>query len=256
VDLDIIENLLTGKFEKQHIKSSLKHFSEMTEKFQKGEWESTITKSGKFVEAILKSLHVFTGGQLPSARQFKVDQIINTLQALSNVIDDSIRITIPRATRFVYDIASNRGARHDGNGEIDPNRMDATVALSNCAWILSEMIRFSQKGVINPDEATEIIEDLISKKYPNVEDVDGHTYFHIRNLSAPDVAILYLAHVSPKRIDYDDLLETIIRHGFKKNNAKTAIQRIRRLYDINTEGKIRALATCLQKADEIKESYN
>ena len=133
MEWDNIENLLTGTFDARHTKSLIKHFFEMTEKFQEGEWETAITKSGKFIEAVLKSLHVHTGGQLPPTRQFKVENIITALQNLSSVIDDSVRITIPRAGRFVYDIASNRGARHDGDGEIDPNRMDATATLANCS---------------------------------------------------------------------------------------------------------------------------
>src|SRR5208283_621504 len=44
-----------------------------------------------------------------------------------------------------YEIASNRGARHDAD-EIDANEMDARTVLALCAWILSEMVRFSQKG--------------------------------------------------------------------------------------------------------------
>src|SRR4051812_26693712 len=103
-----IENLLSEVFDKRHISSVVKHYSEMVEKFQHGDWEPTIAKGGKFIEAVLKSLHLYTGGILPAARQFKADKIITALQQTpSGSIDDVIRITIPRASRFVYDLASN-----------------------------------------------------------------------------------------------------------------------------------------------------
>jgi hypothetical protein len=45
------------------------------------------------------------------------------------LLDDSIRLLIPRNCVFVYDIASN-SSRHDPD-EIDPNKMDAIVVVQN-----------------------------------------------------------------------------------------------------------------------------
>src|SRR5262249_33546811 len=148
-------------------------------------------------------------------------------QLSSGSFDDTIRLTIPRACRFVYDIASNRGGRHDSE-EIDPNEMDANISVVNCSWILAEMIRYSQPGAMNVQEAKDIVESLVERKYPLIEEVDGRVYFHGRKKSAPDVALLALVYRHPKRIPMEDLIEIIKRHGFTEPNARIAVKRIKR----------------------------
>src|SRR5437870_345669 len=103
------QTFLTAAFRRNHVDALLRHFSGMAREFQKGEWEDCIAKSGKFVEAALKALLVHVGSTLPGGRSFKADVLINGLGQLAPAShDDSIRLTIPRACRFVYDIASNR----------------------------------------------------------------------------------------------------------------------------------------------------
>src|SRR2546427_13188764 len=119
-----MDTLLKPVFADTHVAALLKHHQAMVEKFQQGAWEECIVKAGKFVEAVLKALWVHTGNALGPDREFKVDKVINQLPNFATLVD-SIRLTIPRACRFVYDVASNRGARHDPN-EVDPNAMDAT----------------------------------------------------------------------------------------------------------------------------------
>ena len=123
-----LETMIASAFDARHVRACLKHFTEMIEAFQKGDWEKSISKGGKFVEATAKALSLYTGGTLPSARQFKVGTVFNALKQLpSGSYNDAIRITIPRACEFAYDIASNRGARHDPD-EVDPNEQDAYVS--------------------------------------------------------------------------------------------------------------------------------
>jgi hypothetical protein len=251
MDKNDVELLLISKFPRKHVAAAVDHFSGMVAKFQSGEWESTITKAGKFIEAILKSLAVHIGQTPPRGRKFKVDPIITALGQLPDgSFDDTIRLTIPRACRFVYDIASNRGARHDPD-EVDPNEMDASVAVSGCAWMLAEMIRYAQKGAVGLKQVKEMVDSLAARKYPMIEEVDGRVYFHYAKRSAPDVALLALAHEYPKRIAENDLVATVRRHGFKRNNAQVAIRRIRRLTDDDGQGRLRLLAPGLKRAEEI-----
>src|SRR5579885_3523267 len=124
MDRQTIEGLMAPKFPKTHVGAAVDHFSGMAAKFQSGEWEPAIAKAGKFIEAVLKSLAVHICQTPQRGRKFKVDPIITALGQLPDgSFDDTLRLTIPRACRFVYDIASNRGARHDPD-EVDPNEMD------------------------------------------------------------------------------------------------------------------------------------
>jgi hypothetical protein len=58
---------------------------------------------------------------------------------------------------FIYDIASNRGGRHDP-GEVDPNEMDAAAVVANMSWVVAELIRYAQKGAVNLAEAKQLVE--------------------------------------------------------------------------------------------------
>lgn len=245
------EQFLTSFFRKSQVEALLRHFSGMVHEFQKGEWEDCIAKAGKFTEALLKTLYSYTGKTPPGGRAFKADTIINELGQLpAGSYDDSVRLTIPRACRFVYDIASNRGGRHDPDG-IDPNEMDANAAISNCSWILAEMIRISQKDSADPGEAKKLVDALTEKKFPLAEEVDGRVYFHLKKRAATDVALLALALRHPRRIPKQGLIDTVKRNGFKDANARMAVQRVMRFVDNDGQDRLRLLATGLREAERI-----
>ncbi len=245
------EQLLTPFFPKKHVAAMLRHFERMADDFQRGEWEDSIAKGGKFIEAALKALYVRAGQVVPAGKAFKADSIINNLSGLPvGSVDDTVRITIPRACRFVYEIASNRGGRHDPD-EIDPNEMDANVAVSNCSWILAEMIRHAQHGAVDSNAASEIVDSLIRKKYPLIEEVEGRVYFHLKKKTAPDVALLALARRYPRRIEKQELVETVKRNGFTDANARMAVKNTARFVDNDGEDRLRALATGLREAERI-----
>lgn len=251
MDLQNVGSLLTGQFRKTHIDAALGHFSGTISELQVGAWEQCIAKGGKFVEAVLKAIWIHAGQTLPSGRHFKVDGIITGLGNLpTNTTSDAIRLTIPRACRFAYDIASNRGGRHDPD-EINPNEMDASVIAPICSWILAELIRYAQKGAVNTNQAQDCVRALSTRRYPLVEEVEGRVYFHNKNLSAKDVAILALAYRFPKRVHESELRSTIRRHGFKQNNAQVAVARMKSLMDDDGQGNLRLLSPGLQLADQI-----
>jgi hypothetical protein len=245
------EQLLTPVFPKKHVTAMLGHFERMAQDFQRGEWEDCIAKSGKFVEAALKSLYVRAGQMVPAGKNFKADIVINGLSGLpAGVVDDTVRITIPRACRFTYEIASNRGGRHDPD-EIDPNEMDASAVVMNCCWILAEMIRHATKGAVNLNDAKVLVDSLIRRKYPVIEEVEGRMYFHIKGKSAPDVVLLALARRYPRRLGKLELIETVRRNGFTESNAKIAVQRAARFVDNDGQDGLRLLAPGLQEAENI-----
>jgi hypothetical protein len=246
-----IENLLAPPFPKKHVTALMGHFGKMVEEFQNGEWEHALGKSGKFIEAVLKALFVHAGKTPPSGRGFKADFIINGLaQIPDGTAHDSIRLTIPRASRFVYDIASNRGGRHDPD-EINPNEMDANSTVVTCSWILAEMIRVAQKGAVDTEGAKMLVDSLVEKRYPLIEEVDGRVYFHLKGKSAVDAALLALAYRYPNRMAKDQLVETVRRNGFKEKNAKVAVQRILKLVDDDGAGQLRLLGPGLKTAEEL-----
>ncbi len=109
----------------------LKHYQGMVDEFQRAAWEEAIAKGGKFVEAALKCLIAHLPGRVTAkGKDFKVDKVIRELENVPTTdAEDTVRVTTPRSCRFVYEISSNRGARHDPD-EIDANQMDCGVVVA------------------------------------------------------------------------------------------------------------------------------
>lgn len=135
---------------------------------------------------------------------------------------------MPRACRVIYDIASNRGSRHDPD-EVDPNSMDANVVMPVASWLLAEAIRFAQKGVVDPSGAELMVASLTERRYSVVEKIEGRVYLHAAKKSAVEVALVVLAQQHPRRMSRDDLTGAVKRNGFSQNNATLAVSRIAKI---------------------------
>jgi hypothetical protein len=242
-----VNGLLRSKFKQIHVDAAIRHFESSVEEFGLAKWENSTAKGGKFIEAALKALWVSVGELVPPAKEFKAGTIITRLEQKSG-FSDTIRLTIPRACRFAYEIASNRGARHDTD-EIDANEMDSRVVLGVCAWILAEMVRFSQKGgdQVLPQQ---IVDGLMRRRFPFAESIDGRVYANIGE-SAKDVALVVLYYIYPKRMSRTELIASLVRHPFKKANASVAVQRISGFVDDDGNGMLRLRNSGLQQVEKL-----
>lgn len=248
-----IDDLLQ-QFPRKHVGALLRHFSESVRAFEDGGWETCILKAGKFVEAVIKALAEYADLTLPKGRKFKVNQLVIQLGQLdAEKFDDSIRLLIPRNCVFVYDVASNRGSRHDPS-DIDPNKMDAISVAQNISWILAEMIRLSHKGALKPDDAADVVDGLMEKRYPDIEEIDGRLYVNRDGVSATDVALLLLERRYPARFNREELVSTLVRNNVRKNNAQVAVSRIRKYTDDDGKGNLKLRANGRQKAAGIRSS--
>jgi hypothetical protein len=251
-----VNNLLKDTFPARHVDAAVRHFQGMVEEFQKSKWDDSAAKGGKFIEAVLKALWVFVGETPPAGKDFKASKVMTQLeQRPAAGHPDTIRLTIPRACRFAYEIASNRGARHDAD-EIDANEMDASTVLGVCAWILSEMVRVSQKG-LDLTQVRSIVESLMRRRFPFTEEIDGRVYADIAG-SAHEAAILILWHIYPARMSNTELVESLVRHDYSRNNANVTVSRLTRFVDDDEIGNLRLRNTGLRRAEDliVKGSLN
>jgi hypothetical protein len=245
-----MQPLLAARFPAKRIPAVIQHFQESASEAHQGDWEMSLLKAGKFVEAVLKLLWEHLGNPVPKAKEFKAGHVMTELERTpKEQADDTIRVTIPRACRFAYEIASNRGARHDPD-EVNPNQMDSSAVSALIAWVLAELIRYAQKGAVNLDEASALVAGLSQKRYPIIEEVDGRVYFHLKNLSARDVALLVLWHAHPKRVSKPNLVDGIKRHGSSEANAKMGISRLKHV-DANAQGDLMLLAPGIHEAEKL-----
>lgn len=245
-----LHNLLVGHFPSVHVKALLRHFEEMVTHFQRGQWEDSLTKGGKFIEAALKALYMAAGQTPAKGKSFKVDAVINGLAQLPNgSVDDAVRLTMPRACRFAYDIASNRG-RHDVD-EINPSEMDANAVVTNCSWVIAEMLRHAQRGNAHNENVKNIVDSMTRKRYPLIEVVDGRPYFHKKGASGTEVALVMLFQKYRQRVAPEELVQLLMNNKFTEQNARQSVNRIKSYVDIDNAGRILLLRTGLEKAEAI-----
>jgi len=247
-----VSELLKDKFAATRgIDALVKHFQAAVDEYHKGQWEKSLGKAGKFLEAVLKALLAEANLPIPSGRQFKVDKAINDL-AMAGAVADTVRLTIPRCCRFIYDVTSNRGGRHDPD-EIDANEMDATAILGNCAWVVAEMVRYAQRqGDLT--QAKWVVDALMKRRYPFIEEIDGRVYVDLKTAkSARELGLLILWHRGTRRISHDDLVESIRRQrsGVTLKNARLAVQRLSDVVDDDGAGMLRLRGAGFRKADEL-----
>ncbi|MDD5773696.1 MAG: hypothetical protein PHX78_09565 [bacterium] len=248
-----VKDLLANKFGIRKIDSFVNYLLSCVQKYEEGDWENSLINAGKFVEVIIKLIWIYCGKSLPTrAKDFKAsvyaDKITREVPA-ANVPEDAIRIQIPRACIFIYDITSNRGARHDSD-EVNPNEMDATVVVSMCSWVVAELIRFSAKQLININEAKKIVDSLMERKYPFFEEIDERVYVDKGKFkSAPECAILILYKLYPRRINKETLIGFVKLHNFRPTAIK--FERLNSYIDIDKKGEILLRATGRKKAEHI-----
>jgi len=247
-----VKNLLGAKFHKRRIDAIVGYFLDAKQKLEEGDWENTLFKAGKFVEATVKLLWVYAGNTLPRSKDFKAglyaQKIINEVST-STITSDGIRLQIPRACIFLYDITSNRGGRHDSD-EFNPNEMDAVTSLSLCSWILAELIRFCSANKISLDEARKIVESIIERRYPIFEEIEGRIYVNNdKHTSAINCALMILYKKYPNRISREELFESVMRHSYRKTALK--FERLRPYIDIGNDDKMLIRTTGRKKIEEI-----
>jgi hypothetical protein len=218
--------LLRTQFKAVHADTALKHFSAAIEKFVAGDWEGTSQKAGKFVEAVTKALVLHCGKTIDNPRKFSAGKELQQLQH-AGAYPEAVRLVIPRAAIFVYDIVSNRGGRHDPH-DVDANEMDATTVIPVISWMLAEMIRFCSGA--DPEAAMELTKELATKTYPYFEEISGRPYVNL-DANPGEVALLILYSIYPRRLRRQELVSLVKRHGASQSAATTAVHRIKHLVD-------------------------
>jgi hypothetical protein len=167
-----IETGLKKHFDAKLVHELLAAHQDAKHNFYLGGLRLSEVEGGRFCEAAFRILQQATTGKFaPLGKSLDTTKIITDLANVPAVkAVDSIRLHIPRALRVVYDIRNNRDAAHLGDG-IDPNLQDATLVISNLDWVLAEFVRLYHG--VNADEAQKLVDGLVTRKVPAVEDFDG-----------------------------------------------------------------------------------
>ena len=170
--LDLVAKSLKVHFDPSLVDELLAAYQEAKHNFYLGGLRLGAVEGGRFCEAAFRMLQQKTTKKFtPLGKQIDANGIALQLMNLPFAdFPDAVRLHIPRAIRVVYDVRNSRDAAHLADG-IDPNLQDASLVIGNIDWILAEFVRLYHE--VSADEAQRIIDALVVRKVPVVQDFDG-----------------------------------------------------------------------------------
>jgi len=202
--IGVVEEGLAASLDRTVVHELIEGYVEAKKNFYLGGLRLSAVEGGRFCEAAYRLLQErTTGDPTPLGRQLNVEQIQARLSSLPvGSHPDAIRLHIPRALRVVYDIRNNRDAAHLGD-DIDPNKQDATIVISTLDWVLAEFVRLYH--TVSPNEAQRIVESLVTRKAPAVQDFAGFLKVLNSKLKAGDYVLLLLYERGGKGASFVDI---------------------------------------------------
>lgn len=214
-----IQTQLSAFLPPKLVDEALEAHAETKKNFYLGGLRLSEVEGGRFCEAVFRILeHVTTGGHTALGVQLDSEKLIGTLGKLPKAsTSDSIRLHIPRALRMVYDIRNKRDAAHLADG-IDPNLQDAVLVISVLDWVLAELIRLYHK--VTPNEATAIVDQIVTRIAPAVQDFDGFLKVLKPSLGAGDYVLLLLYQRGPQGAELVELRQWV-RPKMRANLQRT-----------------------------------
>lgn len=194
-------------------------YQEAKRNFYLGGLRLSAVEGGRFCEAAFRILQQRTTGNFDAlGKQVDSDALIKRLANIPAVDQpESVRLHIPRALRVVYDIRNKRDNAHLADG-IDPNLQDASLVVAVLDWVLAEFVRLYHS--VTPNEARNMVEDIVTRIAPAVEDFDGFLKVLRTNLGASDFMLLLLYQSGPQGATFADL-ESWARPKMRSNLRRT-----------------------------------
>jgi len=145
-----------------------------------------------------------------------LDEIVKyPKQSAEDVI---LTLAIPRVAESIYTIRNKKDVAHVKT--IDPSFIDSSYCGSACDWMLSELALLFYTS--DPAEASELINSLIKKRVPTIEEFEDESIVILRkDLSMANEILLTLYHYYPKRLANKDLFKL-----FKSKGIYPALHRL------------------------------
>lgn len=177
----------------QLVDELLEAYSEAKRNFYEGGHRLNAVEGGRFCEAAWRLLEERTHGSfMPLGQTLNTEAVSNKLANLPvGSHPESVRLHIPRSLRVVYDIRNKRNAAHLADG-IDPNLQDATLVIGILDWVLAEFVRLYHG--VGAGEAQKIVEDLVTRRAPIIEEFDGFLKVLRTDLGASDLVLVLMYH--------------------------------------------------------------
>ncbi len=206
------------------VRELLDAYEEAKRRYHLGDHRPNAVEGGRFAEAAFRILQHLSGQEVTALGR-SLPSVPSLVRSLENVptadVAESIRIHIPRALRVIYDVRNSRDAAHLGDG-IDPNLQDATLVVGVLDWVMAELVRLHH--AVTADETQALIEELVTKEVPAVQEIDGHPVI-LKELQPRDQALLLLYRAGTERgLSVDELASWL--RVTRKDNLRTRLRKL------------------------------
>lgn len=166
---------------------------DLKQNFHMSRYRPSELEAGRFSEAAIRAAqHLATGKHVLLTKPLpRFDKLITDLANVPSAsAHESVRLHIPRALWSVYGVRNRRDVGHIG-GDVNPNRADAHFVVAVCDWVLAELVRLTYGCSLA--EAQALVDDLVERETPIIQEFDGFLKVLRPDLSTPDkiMAILY-----------------------------------------------------------------
>lgn len=158
-----IKNTLTIVYPTELVESMLTSYENAIAEYKKEHWQYFGNEIGQFVEVARRMIeYQLDNRYTPLADKLTNfnERILTAWENYDSKFSEVYRIVIPRCLYSMYCLRNKRGMIHKSH--IDPNRMDATVLLSNMKWVLAEIFR--QVSTMSFEETEEIVNSIMCKE--------------------------------------------------------------------------------------------
>lgn len=203
------------------VEEVLDSYIETKRRFHLGDHRPQAVEGGRFSEGVFRMLQHATSGRFTALGRTlpTVDKLLTTFENASGE-PDAIRLHIPRTLKLIYDVRNKRDAAHLGDG-IDPNLQDATLVVGNIDWVLAELVRLYHD--VSADEAQKIIETLVTKEVPAVQEIAGQPVI-LKDLQPREQALLLLYRAGAQGATLTDLAAWL--RTDRKDNLKARLEKL------------------------------
>ena len=213
--LDRLRTALIAKFPPKKVDEVLYHYGILRREARLDHCESCLVNGGKFVEAVLKCFHYLsTSDEVDSV---KADEEIRRLEQATH-LSDFERLTVPRALRLMYEFRNKRGGAH--NSSFDPIKTDCALVVAVSNWVMEELTRLYLTN--DAVAAQKLVESLLVKDVPLVEEMDGERLVLRQGLSARVQLEILLYREFPERCAIKDLARWI--HNQSVENIRVTLR--------------------------------
>ena len=173
-----------------------------------GDHEKAILHSAKVSDLILALVKNKVSGKVVDVNEIHFNRLFEeiTKYPKSSAEEVILTLAIPRVAESIYTIRSKKDVAHVKT--IDPNFIDSSYCVSACDWMLSELVLLFFKA--DPEEANELINSMLKKKVPTVEEFENGSIVILRkDLSMAHEILLTLYHYYPRRLSNEDLIKLL-----------------------------------------------